>query len=197
MPWLVAVAFFSVHHIFHFQVNMEIQLAMIVVATVNTAIQQGGNSNIAAMASKFPEPSHMDFLEEQYHNVVVKMHYPSGAKHDFKMPYQLRAPQFLKHTDTPNDAHVYSVPIKVGNIIVMGSDGLFENLWIEDLGTLVNERLVLGFHMKGKREAHALAEKITEQAYSNANNREVRDLWAVEAGSRDEVGCHQLTPFLQ
>ena len=52
-------------------------------------------------------------------------------QHRFNYPYQLGIGEDGKPhgQDRPEDAEVYSMELESGDIIVMGSDGLFDNLW--------------------------------------------------------------------
>lgn len=103
------------------------------------------------------------------------------------MPYQLGDPEFLSETDMPSDADVHSVPLEPGDVIVMGSDGLFDNLWVEDIGRLINDRLTQNGTERDELEAQTLAERIAESAHANAKSREIRTPWAVETASRSQV----------
>ncbi|KAF9202483.1 hypothetical protein BGZ49_007356 [Haplosporangium sp. Z 27] len=50
-------------------------------------------------------------------------------QHSFNYPYQLGTGS----TDTPQDALVFTVKVESGDIVVMGSDGIFDNLFDEDI----------------------------------------------------------------
>ncbi|KAG0237959.1 hypothetical protein BGW42_008059 [Actinomortierella wolfii] len=67
-------------------------------------------------------------------------------QHSFNFPYQLGTGS----SDRPKDAQVFTVKIKNGDIVVMGTDGIFDNLFDEDIleevircieGTTPNEGL--------------------------------------------------------
>ncbi|KAJ2083612.1 hypothetical protein H4R24_000670 [Coemansia sp. RSA 988] len=51
-------------------------------------------------------------------------------QHSFNYPYQLGTEQ---HSDTPSDAQVFRLKIQKGDIIIVGSDGVFDNLFDEDI----------------------------------------------------------------
>ncbi len=54
------------------------------------------------------------------------------------MPYQLACPQFLPETDiAADDADTSSFALQPGDIVVLGSDGLFDNVWDEQLKDVV------------------------------------------------------------
>eukprot|EP00803_Ostreobium_quekettii_P009370 evm.model.scf_2408.2 EVM.evm.TU.scf_2408.2 scf_2408:14604-21143(+) len=107
-------------------------------------------------------------------------------EHEFNMPYQLGDPDILEAADTPSDAAVDELPLQPGDVVVMGSDGVFDNLWVEDIGKMVSESLALHGGRMGQREAQVLANKIVESAHENAGSAETRTPWAVEAASRTE-----------
>ncbi|PIA18922.1 protein serine/threonine phosphatase 2C [Coemansia reversa NRRL 1564] len=51
-------------------------------------------------------------------------------QHSFNYPYQLGTEQ---HSDMPSDAQVFRLKIQKGDIIIVGSDGVFDNLFDEDI----------------------------------------------------------------
>ena len=56
-------------------------------------------------------------------------------QHEFNYPYQLGiGKDGQPHgKDRPEDAEVYRMQLEEGDIIVMGTDGLFDNLWPQDI----------------------------------------------------------------
>ncbi|KAF9963350.1 hypothetical protein BGZ65_004119, partial [Modicella reniformis] len=50
-------------------------------------------------------------------------------QHSFNYPYQLGTGS----TDSPSDAQTFTVKVKSGDIVVMGTDGIFDNLFDEDI----------------------------------------------------------------
>ena len=61
-------------------------------------------------------------------------------EHRFNQPYQLGSPRYHP-SNVPDDAHRYNVIVQPGDVIVMGSDGLWDNLWDHELEQLVAEEL--------------------------------------------------------
>ncbi|KAI7824236.1 phosphatase 2C-like domain-containing protein [Kickxella alabastrina] len=59
-------------------------------------------------------------------------------QHSFNFPYQLGTEA---HSDTPSDAQVFRLKIQKGDIIIVGSDGVFDNLFDEDILDEVNQHL--------------------------------------------------------
>ena len=62
-------------------------------------------------------------------------------QHSFNYPYQLGIGEDGNPhgSDRPNDAQIYVVTLEIGDYIVMGTDGLFDNLWPEDIVSYINE----------------------------------------------------------
>ena len=65
----------------------------------------------------------------------------SEHQHQFNYPYQLgRDFEGNPHgTDRPTDAEIYQVNLEMGDIVVMGSDGLFDNVWPNEILNFVNQ----------------------------------------------------------
>ncbi|KAJ1667733.1 hypothetical protein EV178_001201 [Coemansia sp. RSA 1646] len=59
-------------------------------------------------------------------------------QHSFNYPYQLSTEA---HTDGASDAQVFRLKIQKGDIIIVGSDGVFDNLFDEDILEEVNHHL--------------------------------------------------------
>ncbi|KAJ2450676.1 hypothetical protein EV183_004129 [Coemansia sp. RSA 2336] len=51
-------------------------------------------------------------------------------QHSFNFPYQLGTEP---HADAPSDAQVFRLKVQKGDIVVVGSDGVFDNLFDEDI----------------------------------------------------------------
>lgn len=56
------------------------------------------------------------------------------------MPYQLASPEFLPETDTARDAAVTGFPVQPGDGIVVASDGLFDNMWPEQVVSVLQAK---------------------------------------------------------
>lgn len=53
----------------------------------------------------------------------------------------MASPQFLPGSSHPMEAHQYELEVQPGDVVVMGSDGLFDNLWKDDITAMVHRRL--------------------------------------------------------
>jgi hypothetical protein len=62
-------------------------------------------------------------------------------QHDFNLPYQLSHPRMFPQTDTADDADMYAPHVQRGDIVLLGSDGLLDNVWDEELARVVRGRL--------------------------------------------------------
>jgi protein phosphatase PTC7 len=84
--------------------------------------------------------------------------------HSFNTPYQLaHIPSNLDREafihDTSSDALYYSLKIEAGDLLIMGTDGLWDNIYPRELmGILGGE----------KRMSQGIAERIGERAYRNS-----------------------------
>jgi protein phosphatase PTC7 len=58
-------------------------------------------------------------------------------QHEFNMPYQLAWASVLPDTDTAMDAQLYELEVAAEDVLVFGSDGLFDNMWDEQLMSIV------------------------------------------------------------
>jgi serine/threonine protein phosphatase PrpC len=59
-------------------------------------------------------------------------------QHSFNLPYQLASPELLPEADTADDAAVYEIDALPGDILILGTDGLFDNMWNDQLERIVN-----------------------------------------------------------
>lgn len=64
-----------------------------------------------------------------------------AQQHSFNCPYQLASPTKWPEADTPEAADVYEVELLPGDVVILGSDGLFDNMWDRELEALVAEHL--------------------------------------------------------
>ncbi|KAJ1954873.1 hypothetical protein GGI12_005693 [Dipsacomyces acuminosporus] len=70
-------------------------------------------------------------------------------QHSFNFPYQLGTEE---HSDRPSDAQVFRLKIQKGDIIIVGSDGVFDNLFDEDILEEVNQHLPPMMRSEGEPE---------------------------------------------
>ena len=53
--------------------------------------------------------------------------------HGFNMPSQMAAWDNEEGYDTADDAIVYEVDLEAGDLIIFASDGLFDNMWNDEM----------------------------------------------------------------
>ncbi|KAJ2598300.1 hypothetical protein GGF39_002710 [Coemansia sp. RSA 1721] len=98
-------------------------------------------------------------------------------QHSFNFPYQLGTEA---HSDLPSDAQVFRLKIQKGDVIIVGSDGVFDNLFDEDILEEVNQHLPPVMRAEGEPELK----------YSNDS------LWyeSQQSGDRLEALCENAAP---
>ena len=53
------------------------------------------------------------------------------------MPFQLACPGPDQYSDTCEDACVYELELEAGDVIVLATDGVLDNLWDDQMANLV------------------------------------------------------------
>jgi hypothetical protein len=61
--------------------------------------------------------------------------------HQFNMPFQLASAALLPETDTADAAQLYELEMESGDVVVMATDGLFDNMWDDQLADIVSGAL--------------------------------------------------------
>ena len=77
-----------------------------------------------------------------------------AQQHEFNMPYQLASPELHEDTDYAEDAEVFELDLQVGDVVVMATDGITDNLWDADFEKLVSA------HMKVSARCAALLQAL-------------------------------------
>ena len=60
-----------------------------------------------------------------------------AQEHEFNTPLQLGDVSELEGASTAEDADTYTIELQRQDIIVMASDGVLDNLWIDDMSQIV------------------------------------------------------------
>lgn len=103
-------------------------------------------------------------------NVVYKS---TEMQHSWNYPVQIGTDSKTK----PKDASLVALPVKLGDIIIMASDGVFDNLFINDIRMIVSEfplldKQFVNCDFSGKKIApntmQLLADKIASEAQKNS-----------------------------
>lgn len=101
-------------------------------------------------------------------------------QHDFNYPYQLDAGGL---GDLPQDAQVFTVPVASGDVIVAGTDGLFDNLFTDEVEQVVKQAV------QAKLGPQAAAREIASLARQRAMDKGWKSPFAAAA---KEAGFYYL-----
>ena len=66
-------------------------------------------------------------------------------------------------TDRPEDAEEYAMSLQAGDYIIMGTDGLFDNLWSQDIVEYINEE---------RPHPKSLAKGLADMAYEESQKKD-------------------------
>ena len=82
----------------------------------------------------------------------------SEHQHQFNFPYQLGRNKYGEPhgEDRPSDAEIYQITLEKGDVVVMGSDGLLDNVWPKEILDYIN---------KQPKNPIALADGLASMAY--------------------------------
>lgn len=64
-----------------------------------------------------------------------------AQQHSFNMPYQLAVPGPDQYSDTSESAVVYELELLPGDVIIVATDGVLDNLWDSQMAPLVHQFL--------------------------------------------------------
>lgn len=76
----------------------------------------------------------MRFHEPQHEHLQVQ-------RHSFNCPYQAGSPKLHPHTNGAKDAEVYELELRENDLVLMATDGIYDNLWDYDLEDVVSAYL--------------------------------------------------------
>lgn len=106
-------------------------------------------------------------------------------EHQWNMPLQLSCPEHYDCGSRPGDAELEAVPVQAGDVIVLGSDGLWDNLWEEQLLATVGEETGQGQQVvDGAALAERLALRLAKQAHRQSCNPNFVSPFSVERQQR-------------
>lgn len=96
-----------------------------------------------------------------------------ALQHFFDCPLQFAAyPDYTSATDTADDAGIYEVPVKAGDVIVAGTDGLWDNVHQEELISLLPQ---------AGQPLHQVAEDLAGVASKHAHDKKFPSPYSQEA----------------
>ena len=96
-----------------------------------------------------------------------------ALQHQFNMPYQLGNATLLPETDLPSAAEVTRTPVAAGDVLVMATDGFFDNVWDDDMAGIVARSAC--------DDAEALARDLAQHAELKSRDKTYRSPFSVEA----------------
>ncbi|WIA37811.1 hypothetical protein OEZ86_014673 [Tetradesmus obliquus] len=97
----------------------------------------------------------------------------SPKQHFFDCPLQFGAyPEFVDGTDTADDAEIFHLPVQPGDIVVAGSDGLWDNVYAKE---------VLELLPRSAEGVDAAADKIAKLARRHAADEDFASPYTAEA----------------
>jgi protein phosphatase PTC7 len=89
----------------------------------------------------------------------------SPQEHEFGWPYQLGLHTNHEPADAPEECQLASIRALPGDIVIVGSDGLFDNLFDRDIYAIVMK------HHNTSRSPAPLVRELMEAAYTNSLSR--------------------------
>jgi protein phosphatase PTC7 len=108
---------------------------------------------------------------------------PSPLQHSFNTPYQLGAPGTVGGDD-PAAADVYSVDAEAGDVVVLATDGVLDNLWPHEIEALVAATAPpAGTAGRTADAAADVAAALVGAAAANGADETYRSPWVVEAAA--------------
>ncbi|KAJ9520107.1 hypothetical protein QJQ45_030034 [Haematococcus lacustris] len=71
-----------------------------------------------------------------------QVHFASTAQqHQFNMPFQLSHPSIIESPDDADSADVTTVSIQVGDVIVLATDGLYDNMFDDEIAAICTQAM--------------------------------------------------------
>jgi len=111
------------------------------------------------------------------HFTPTIIHRTTVQQHSFNLPYQLG----YKSSDDPCDAHLETVPVAAGDIIVLGTDGLWDNLFDEQVAEIIQKKATTAAKEEKPLSILALANEIGEKAYEASSDEQLKSPFSVDA----------------
>ena len=103
-----------------------------------------------------------------------------ALQHFFDCPYQLSYDVYNDVTDSAEDAEVFEVPVEAGDVIIAGSDGVFDNVFDEELLDMTAKAL----EQAGGDEleaARTVAKEVAALARAHAADQKFESPYALES----------------
>jgi protein phosphatase PTC7 len=98
-------------------------------------------------------------------------------EHAWNQPYQLSHPQF-NIANTPEDALEYSFHVQKGDVIILGSDGFFDNFWDDEIADAVAAGESMRQSCDGEHAWEQEAEEISQRLLELAEAHSIDEQYA-------------------
>jgi len=105
------------------------------------------------------------------------------SQHYFNCPYQLAYEELAKDCDSANDADVFSFNVKEGDLVIAGSDGLFDNVFDEEIVDVATRAFASAGDAASGAQAAATA--LAKVARKHAEDKKYDSPYAREAAKSD------------
>lgn len=83
-----------------------------------------------------------------------------SQQHSFNMPFQLACPGPDQYSDTCESATVYELELEAGDVVLLATDGVLDNMWDEQIAQVVHKCL----GVSRNTPAHAHTRKVCMHA---------------------------------
>ncbi|KAL0055128.1 hypothetical protein WJX82_007445 [Trebouxia sp. C0006] len=91
-----------------------------------------------------------------------------SQQHSFNMPFQLACPGPDQYSDTCESATVYELELEPGDVVLLATDGVLDNMWDEQIAHVIHKCLRDG--QRSVAKAQECARAIVEAAQENSFN---------------------------
>ena len=105
------------------------------------------------------------------------------SQHYFNCPYQLAYEELAKDCDSANDADVFSFNVKEGDLVIAGSDGLFDNVFDEEIVDVATRAFASASDVAVGAQAAATA--LAKVARKHAEDKKYDSPYAREAAKSE------------
>jgi protein phosphatase PTC7 len=112
-----------------------------------------------------------------------------AQEHYFNCPYQLGFPPLSEDTDTASDAEMFDVAVKPGDLVIAGSDGLFDNVFDDEIAEVATAAVMSVRGAGALSAARAASEALAAVARRHAEDPLFESPFAVEAAAEKAGGA--------
>jgi len=112
-----------------------------------------------------------------------------AQSHMFDCPFQFGHPNYVEVTDYADNADIFELPAEIGDCVVMGSDGLFDNMFDKEIEDIVSSEEAPSAGASPddiQRIATAVAQRIAKVAQAHSVDESYVSPYVVEAEAAGE-----------